>query len=293
MNRSALQRLLVAALLSACSSTDSPSMHERAAWTPSEPLKVAACQIRVDGDRAATLERIDGALTRARELGAQIACFPEACLFGWVNPEAHAQADPIPGRTTVRLGELARKHSMMIAIGLAEQQAGKLHNAAVLIDLDGELLLHHRKMNILSELMDPPYTPGSSAFGSVADTRYGRIGMLICADTFLDPIVSQVAEAEPELMLVPYGWAAPAEAWPEHGESLHAWISHTARRTGAPTLGVDSTGVIAHGPWKGQLLGGQSAFSDASGTIVGSLADREAEVRAFDVQLTSAVPADG
>ncbi len=247
-------------------------------------MRIAACQILVDGDREAAFERIEAALVEAAEQGADLACFPEACLFGWVNPTAHQLADPIPGVTTDRLGELARRHGLMIALGLAERDGERLRNTVVLIDRDGALLLKHRKINILTELMDPPYTPGESAEHSVVDTRLGRIGLLICADTFKTEYVDQLAMADPDLVLVPYGWAAPAEDWPEHGASLHAWIAHTAKRTGAPTLGVDSAGAMTHGPWKGFVLGGQSALSDAGGGLSIPLADREREVRVFELE---------
>ncbi|MFT7680027.1 MAG: putative amidohydrolase [Planctomycetota bacterium] len=252
---------------------------------PQEPgtLRVAACQILVDGDREGALVRIDHALAMAREQGAQIAVFPEACLFGWVNPAAHAAADPIPGATTEYLGRLARKHRIMLVVGLAERAGEHLHNAVVLIDRDGTLLLKHRKLNILSELMSPPYVPGESAVNSVVETRYGRIGLLICADTFQEESVAELASAAPDLVLVPYGWAAPKQDWPEHGKSLHAWIAATARRTKAPVLGVDSVGEIVTGPWKGYPLGGQSAFSNALGELSLPMADRRPEVRVFSV----------
>lgn len=257
------------------------------ASAPERPatVRVAACQILVDGDREAAFERIDAALAQAAAQGADVACFPEACLFGWVAPTAHDAADAIPGPTTERLGEMARRHGLTVLVGLAEKDGDRLRNAAVLIDRDGSLLLVHRKTNVLEELMDPPYTPGEDATESVVDTRLGRVGVLICADTFVDERVDEIAAGEPDLVLVPYGWAAPAGDWPGHGESLHAWIRHTATRTGAPVVGVDSVGALGFGPWKGFVLGGQSAVSSGSGEVIAVLADRETEVRVVEVDV--------
>lgn len=134
---------------------------------------MAACQILVDGDSEAAPERIDRALGLVRADGAHIALFSEACLFGWVNPAAQGLPDPVPGATTERLGRLARNHGILLALGLAEKDGEHLHNAAVLIDRDGTLLLKHRKLNILSELMEPSYVSGESARDSVVPTRYG------------------------------------------------------------------------------------------------------------------------
>jgi hypothetical protein len=54
----------------------------------------------------------------------------------------------------------------------------------------------------------------------------------------------------------------------------------------APVLGVDATGTLSHGPWKGRVLGGQSALSDATGRLFPPLADRASDVRVFRLPRT-------
>jgi predicted amidohydrolase len=272
--------LMLVAVLASCAAPGS----EDSAQKPAS-VRVAVCQIAPGISLEESLMTIEQALSAAAAEGAQIACFPETTLFGWVNPNAHQLADPIPGATTDLLATLAQRHQIMIAIGLAERDGQQLYDSAILLDSDGTLLLHHRKVNILTHLMDPPYTPGKSASSSIADTRFGRIGMLVCADTFLDETVAEVAAGQPDWMLVPYGWAAPQADWPKHGESLQAWVSHTARRTGAPVVGVDATGMINHGPWTGYQYGGQSVVSNADGKVLAVLADRKSETRVIEVEL--------
>jgi predicted amidohydrolase len=255
-----------------------------AAASVERTVRVAVCQtFCVDGDREGNFVRVERAVEEAARQKAAIACFPETALLGWVNPEAHALADPIPGPTTDRLGALAKKHGLMIAIGLCERDGDALHDSAVLIDTDGTVRLKHRKVNVLTELMDPPYVPGDAEAIDVVETRYGRIGMLVCADTFRDDLVARIAEREADLLLVPYGWAADRDAWPEHGESLAAWVGATARRAGCPVVGTDLVGSISSGPWRGKTYGGQSPVARADGTIIGVLADRDAEVRTFEI----------
>ncbi len=285
-----LDRLLclVALLLApACAAPAlAPAPQASALVRKSDPnaLRVAVCQIEVQRDLELGLAAIERALEQASAGGAVLAVFPEACLLGWLNPQAHALAAPIPGATTARLGALAKRYGMMIAVGLAERDGDALHDSAVLIDSDGSLLLRHRKGNVLSELMDPPYTPGDGR-PAVVDTRLGRIGLLICADTFESSLVDAVAAQQPQLVLVPYGWAAPSADWPEHGESLHGWIAHTARAVDAPVVGVDGVGEISNGPWSGFLLGGQSFVCDWAGAQLARLADRRPEVRVVEVAL--------
>lgn len=251
---------------------------------PAREVKIALCQIFcLDGDRAGNRQRLGHAVVEAVEKGAQIVCFPETVFLGWVNPVAHQRAYPIPGDDTAFLSRLAQEHHVYICAGLAEKAGDCLYDAVVLIDDRGRMLLKHRKINILEELMSPPYTPGREV--SVVDTAYGRIGLLICADTFENPLLDRMAEKEPDLVLVPYGWAAREEQWPQHGKELHQVVSRAARRIGAPVIGTDLIGEITHGPWTGLVYGGQSAAADASGRILAAGRDRDRDILLVGVRL--------
>ena len=240
-------------------------------------VKIAICQIFVlDGDRLGNFVRIENAIIEAKREGAQIICFPETCILGWVNPGAHQRAYPIPGEDTKRLSELAKKYNVYICAGLAEKDRENLYDSVVLINKKGNILLKHRKINILSELMTPSYTPGSDV--NVIRTEFGKIGLLICADTFKEEIIEKMAELKPDLVLVPYGWAAPEGEWPEHGKSLHAFIKNLAVKVAAPVIGTDAVGKITNGPWFGQIFGGQSAAADKNGNIIAVAKDRDKDI---------------
>jgi predicted amidohydrolase len=242
------------------------------------------CQILcVDGDREGNFARIEAALDEAHKGGAEIACLPETTILGWVNPEAHEKAFPIPGPDTDRLAQLARRFGMTLCAGVAEKDGKRLFDSVVLIDRDGRLLFKHRKLNILTELMTPPYTPGTTI--EVVETRFGRIGMLVCADTFLGKNLERMRDRQPDLVLVPYGWAAKPDAWPQHGESLRETVQKAARKIGATVVGTDLVGEITHGPWKGRTYGGQSIAVDREGAVLARGKDREPEVLLFDAPL--------
>jgi len=251
---------------------------------PQPTVKVAICQIFcLDGDLAGNLARIDHALEDARAGGAQIACFPETSLLGWVNPAAHERAEPIPGKGTGQLAALARKHRIWICCGLAEKAGENLHDSVVLLDNEGRLVLQHRKINILTNLMTPPYTAGTSV--TCADTPFGKIGLLICADSFKEDILKEMADLDPDLVLIPYGWAAPEDRWPDHGKALEKTVCSAARIIGAPVVGTDLVGQISSGPWKGFIYGGWSLAADRSGKTIQSCRDRDRDIRIVDLKL--------
>ncbi len=241
-------------------------------------VRIAMCQIfALDGDREGNFVRIEAALRQAKEQGAQIACFPETTILGWVNPEAHKRAHPIPGADTDRLGRLARQYELFLCAGLAEKDGERLYDSAVLIDPQGRILLKHRKINILTNLMDPPYTPGQEV--QVAKTPLGTIGLLICADSFEEPLCRRLRDLKPDLVLIPYGWAADETAWPQHGERLKSVVQQAARWIKAPVVGTDLVGAITHGPWKGKTYGGQSTAADAQGRTLAVAKDRQQDCK--------------
>jgi len=240
-------------------------------------LRIAMGQIFcLDGDRAGNFVRIENALREAKDAQADIVCFPETAILGWVNPEAHKRAHPIPGEDTKRLSELAVRYQIYICIGLAEKSDKNLFDSAVLIDETGKIILKHRKINLLTELMTPPYTAGEEI--QIKETPLGRIGMLICADTFKEEVLEQMAQLKPDLLLVPYGWAAEEEEWPEHGRALEKVVRQAAQKTGGAVVGTNLVGMIGHGPWLGRVYGGQSVAVDREGKVLARGKDRERDI---------------
>jgi predicted amidohydrolase len=248
---------------------------------PMDSIRIAMCQIVcLDGDRRGNLARIGSAVAAAARCRADIACLPESSLLGWVNPDAHTRAHPIPGEDSQRLCAMAAQHQLCLCAGLDEKDGDQLYDAAVLIDR-GQILLKHRKIVLLSELMTPPYSAGADV--QVAPTRFGRIGVLICADTHEQSILARMAALKPDLVLVPYGYAAEEEEWPEHGRQLERVVTHAAQVIGAPVVGTNLIGQIAHGPWTGRTYGGHSVAADRTGALLGCGADFDGEIRIVEI----------
>lgn len=249
-------------------------------------VRIAVCQtLVIDGDRDGNFRRIEYALEAAKAGGAAIATFPESSILGWENPDAHRLAHSIPGPDSERIASLAKKHGLMIAIGIDEKDGDHLYGAAILVDRKGQLLWKHRKINVLPELMSPPYSTGSPDGIGVVQTEFGRIGVMICADTFTDAHFEKLRSLKPDLMLVPYGWAAPVDQWPEHAKQLERLISRRAKLLGCPMVGTDLVGVMSQGPWKGRTYGGASFVADATGRIIATLRDRDVDVKIVDVKV--------
>ncbi|MBL7153225.1 MAG: carbon-nitrogen hydrolase family protein [Phycisphaerae bacterium] len=247
-------------------------------------MRIAMCQVFLaDGDRSGNFVRIENGIAEAKESGAEIACLPETAILGWVNPDAHERACAIPGEDSNRLCGLAEKYEIYVCVGLAEKDGEDLYDSAVLIDDTGEILLKHRKINLLAELMEPAYTAGDGV--GVAETKFGRAGLLICADTHTDEILERMGALKPDLLLVPYGYAAVEEDWPGHGKELERVVANAASRAGAVVVGTNAMGAISNGPWRGRVYGGQSAMADNNGAIMAKARDRDRDIVVVEVEI--------
>jgi predicted amidohydrolase len=264
------------------------SLQGMAQTDPKGFVRLAICQILViDSDREGNFRRIEYALQQAAAEHAQIAVFPESSILGWENPEAHRLAEPIPGNDSRRIGTLAHRYGMMVAIGLDEKDGDRLYDTAILVDKSGRMLWKHRKINVLPELMTPPYSEGRPADIGVVETEFGRIAVLICADTFTDAFVERLKALKPDLMLVPYGWAAADDKWPEHSKELEELVKRRAAQMRCPMAGVDLVGEMTHGPWSGWTYGGSSLVVDGAGKILFIARDRDTDLHVLDLAVGS------
>src|SRR5262245_11402655 len=125
------------------------------------------------GSKAANLRHAAELISQAAAQGAQVVVLPEAMPLGWTHSSARTQSDEIPAGETCRLlRETARRHRLYICSGLIERAGDKLFNAAILIDPQGEISLHHRKVNEL-EIAHDLYALGDRL--QVAHTPLGTI----------------------------------------------------------------------------------------------------------------------
>ena len=128
----------------------------------------------------------------------------------------------------------------MIVASLFEKRAeGLYHNTAAIIDADGRYLGKYRKMHIPD---DPQYyekfyfTPGDLGFRSW-DTRFGRIGVLVCWDQWYPEAARLTAMSGAEILFYPtaIGWL-PGEKAEYGAQQQAAW--ETIQRSHAIANGV-------------------------------------------------------
>jgi N-carbamoylputrescine amidase len=234
-------------------------------------------------------ENFAKAETRIREAaksGAQIICLQELFRSQYFCREENADlfelAEPIPGPSSEALAKLSRELNVAIVSSLFERRAaGVYHNTAVISDAGGESLGKYRKMHIPD---DPLYyekfyfTPGDLGFPNF-DTRFGRIGVLVCWDQWYPEGARLSSLGGANILFYPtaIGWH-PSEKKEFGAAQLDAW--RTIQRSHAIANGVFVAAVNRVGyegtPDSGLEFWGHSFVCDPFGQVLAEAsADKE------------------
>lgn len=157
-------------------------------------------------------------------------------------------AEPVPGPTTSRLGEYAKRRNAWIVAGIYERESPAIYNTAVLIDRQGRLAGKYRKVYLPREEIEGGLTPGEDY--PVFQTDFGRIGIMICWDLqYADP-ARNLALRGAELILLPI-WGGN-EALPK-ARAIENQIFLAASGYNHPTYILDPEGrTLASAPEQGQ-----------------------------------------
>ncbi len=247
-------------------------------------------------DPAANLKKTLALTERAAKQGANIICTQE--LFRsqyFCQNEDHENfklAEPIPGPSTQAFQKIAKKHGVVIVASLFEKRAsGLYHNTAVIIDADGSLLGIYRKMHIPD---DPLYyekfyfTPGDTGFRAW-NTKFGKIGVLICWDQWYPEGARLTAMQGAEILFYPtaIGWHPQEKA--EYGVNQHgAW--ETIQRSHAVANGcyvaaINRIGVETPVGGPGIEFWGQSFVAGTSGQILAKASIDREEIMLVPIEL--------
>ena len=81
-----------------------------------------------------------------------------------------------------------------------EEDNGKYYNTSTLWR-NGQLLAKYKKINPIKAEVEAGVAKGSQPL--VVDTELGRLGMIVCADTFDPPLMKKIAELGAEIVSLP------------------------------------------------------------------------------------------
>ncbi len=173
-------------------------------------VKIAATQMACGADREENVKRASELVREAAAQGAKIVLIQELfetpyfCKDELV--EHYHLARPIAENPTVAaMAELAAELDVVLPVSVFERENNAFYNTLVMIDADGTSLGIYRKTHI----PDAPgysekyyFNPGDTGF-PVWNTRYAKIGALICWDQWFPEPARILALKGAEVLLYP------------------------------------------------------------------------------------------
>ena len=255
-------------------------------------VRVGLVQMSCSEKPEANLKKAIARIDEAAKRGAQIVCLQELFRSQYFcqteDIALFKLAEPIPGPSTDVLSKVAKRNKVVILASLFERRtAGVYHNTAVVIDADGKLAGKYRKMHIPD---DPLYyekfyfTPGDLGF-QTHNTKYGKVGALVCWDQWFPEAARLTALAGAEFIFYPtaIGWLPDEEE--EMNQAQHsAW--ETIQRAHAIANGVYVVVVNRVGREGKLTFWGQSFVADPFGRIIAKASADKEEVLVVDCDLS-------
>ncbi len=255
-------------------------------------VTVGLIQMSCGSDPRENLRKAISLIEQAARKGAQVVCLQELFRSQYFcqteDVKLFELAETIPGPSTEALSKLALSKRVVIIASLFERRApGIYHNTAVVIDADGKIAGKYRKMHIPD---DPLYyekfyfTPGDLGFLS-HQTRYGKLGVLVCWDQWFPEAARLTALAGAQFLFYPTAIGRlPAESEETNRAQYQAW--ETIQRGHAVANGLYVVVVNRVGR-EGKLnFWGQSFVAGPFGRILAKASTDKEEVLLVDCDLS-------
>lgn len=145
-------------------------------------MKLAAAAIQMSTvihDVSANLGRADHLLRLAQQGGAELVVLPEMFNTGYgLCPDYAPVAETPEGPTVEHLRARSRQWRLTIVAGFVEQDGRHLYDSLAVVEPEGQVHVYRKRHLVFWERSR--FRPGRDPL--VVPTRWGRIGLAICAD---------------------------------------------------------------------------------------------------------------
>ena len=171
---------------------------------PPAPRKarLAAVHFRPSGKSAdENRQQFAPLIADAARQRADLVVLPETLTYFGLGKSYADCAEPVPGPSTDYFGRLAREHNLYIVAGLLERDGHLVYNVAALIGPDGKFIGKYRKVALPRSEVAGGITPGSEY--PVFETRFGRLGMMVCYDGFFPEVARELTNRGAEVIAWP------------------------------------------------------------------------------------------
>jgi predicted amidohydrolase len=170
---------------------------------PARKVRLAAVHYRPKGGKTLmdNCEQFAPLLEDAAKQRADLVVLPETLTYFGLGKSYAECAEPVPGPSTEYFGRFAKKHNFYVVAGLLERDGHLIYNVAALLGPDGKFAGKYRKVALPRSEISGGITPGDEY--PVFDTRFGKLGMMVCYDGFFPEVTRQLAIRGAEVIAWP------------------------------------------------------------------------------------------
>jgi omega-amidase len=168
-------------------------------------VKVSLLHMQIRDTLDANLTAAETAVLKAAAQKPDLIALPEYftvpnCMADFTNAQKISQETAT--KTLKFLREISQKIGDIYLLGgsVLEEDGGKYYNTSTLWK-NGVLLAKYKKINPIQAEVKAGVAKGTVPL--VVDTDLGKIGLIVCADTFDPPLVKQVAAMGAEIVTLP------------------------------------------------------------------------------------------
>jgi deaminated glutathione amidase len=237
-------------------------------------LTVAAIQMSSTPNKDENLATAEQLIHAAVSAGADLVALPELWTCHGLESAYRANAEPIPGKTTRFLGDLARERGIYLLGGSileVHPSSPKLHNTSTLFRPDGEMSAVYRKIHLFDvKAPDREYLEsGTIAPGAemvTAKAGAATLGLSVCYDVRFPELYRLLALRGAEVLMVPAAFTL--QTGKDHWELL---LRARAVENQAFVVAPAQWGQKADGRW----TYGRSLVVDPWGTVLAQCPDRD------------------
>ncbi|MGH9752009.1 MAG: carbon-nitrogen hydrolase family protein [Blastocatellia bacterium] len=170
---------------------------------PERKVRLATVHFRPQGGKTPmdNCRQFDPLIADAARQRADLVVLPETLTFYGLGKSFLDVAELVPGPSTDYFGELAKKHNLYIVAGLVERDRRLIYNVAVMLGPDGKIVGKYRKVALPRNEIAAGITPGAEY--PVFDTRFGKVGMMVCYDGFFPEVARRLSDNGAEVIAWP------------------------------------------------------------------------------------------
>ena len=172
-------------------------------------MKIALAVPCLYKDVSVNIDVMNSLISEACANGASFLLFPEATITGLINSDVYEHdiniSIPLNHKIIVDFCNNAKENSIWLCFGFLENDNGCIYDSAVLINPNGKMALHYRRINPQWRAKNLP----ASQYSEGVEMKYtltplGTTAIVICGDLFDDNVIAMLKKVRPNFVLFPF-----------------------------------------------------------------------------------------